>query len=423
MKNNQEFTLLFQPPISMHIIEEQKNSFLRKHISIYIHIPFCEEKCFYCSIETCQEYTDDDIDNYVSGLEKEIIYYQDYFKINKIDCIHFGGGTPSLLKEEQIERLFKALEACIPDFDQVEIVFECHPLSLSNSKIDYLSQTGRVSINLGVQTFHDKILKIINRCSSEQIYNCLSQISKKKFRTVGIDLICNLPYSDPGTTISDIDMAIHLNINHLALYPLRIEPNSIFYDYYSRYREGFVRKDKQIIILSNAAEYLRNKGYDHYSIYYFSNQKETTYLYSRNQMYGGEWIGLGVGAYSSYNGYVFANTNDISEYIKLCNLKHSCVKFQEEYNAIKNIIWEFVFSLRIRNISKQYYLEKYDEVIYKMLFSPILKYLLKNDYMNETSSGFQLAERGIINLANIENDILDNYEKIILCSNETIQAH
>lgn len=417
MENSKEFTLLFQPPTSMQIVEGQKNNFLSKNISLYIHIPFCEKKCFYCSIVTCQKYTDAFIENYVNVLEKEIFDYQDYFKINKVNCIHIGGGTPSLLKVEQIERLFKALATCVPNFEKLEVVFESEASSLTDTKIDFLSQSGRVSINLGVQTFDDEVIRKINRWSRpELIIDRLNQVSKKKFRSIGIDIICNLPYSTVQTTISDIDTAVDLNVNHLSLYPLRIEPDSIFYDYHSKYEAAFINEEIQLHNYSYAAEYLRNKGYDHYSIFHFSNQKEETYLYSRNQMHGGEWIGLGVAAYSYYNGSVFANTRDVIEYVKFGNQRNSRMWFQEENNAIKDIIRQFVFSLRITHINTQYYINEYGEAIYKMFFVPIIKYLSRDGFINEKRTGFQLSDRGIVHFPKIENDILENYEKIILFS-------
>jgi oxygen-independent coproporphyrinogen-3 oxidase len=414
MEKGKEFTLLFQPPASMQIAEEKKDLFLKKRISLYVHIPFCEKKCFFCSIVTCQKYTDEFIENYVRVLEKEIFDYREYFTINQVSCVHIGGGTPSLLKLEQIERIFGMLQTCLPNFKDLEIVFEGEASSLSDSKIEFLAESGQVAINIGVQTFDPGVIRKINRWSSpERIIDRLTLASKKNFRSVGIDIMCNLPFSNEDITISDIDKACDLNVNHISLYPLRVEPDSIFHDYSSKYEKAFLSLEDQMQIYSNAAKYLRGKGYEHYSIFHFSNKKEETYLYSRNQMHGGEWVGLGVAAYSYYNRSVFANTRDVTEYINLGNQGGSRMWIQEDNNIQKDLIRQFAFSLRITNIKNQYYLHKYGDVIYRKFFVPLIKYLVSEGYANEINCGFTLSDKGILNFPKIESDILDNYEKII----------
>lgn len=411
MEENQEFTLLFQPPTSMQKVEEQKGIFLRKTISLYIHIPFCEKKCFFCSIVTCQKYNDEYIENYVQVLIQEIYSYREYFRINKVDGIHIGGGTPSLIKLEQIERIFKALRDCVEGFDDLEVAFEGEASTYDDEKIDFLAETGQVAINLGVQTFDGEIFRKINRWSRpELIIDRIEYMAKKNFRAIGIDVMCNLPYGTLETSIADIDMARKLNVNHIALYPLRIEPDSIFYEYHSKYEAAFINEEKQLANYTYVAEYLRNKGYDHYNVFHFSNQKEPTFIYARNQMYGGEWLGLGVAAYSYYNSSVFANTRDVDEYVKYGDKR---MWFQDENNAMMDIFRQFVFSLRQTRIKREWYYDKFGEPTYHMFFAPIIAYLKKDGFIDDDGKTFQLSDRGIVNFPNIESDILDNYEKII----------
>lgn len=414
MENTKEFTLLFQPPAVMQMANEAKDAFLKKTVSLYIHIPFCEKKCFFCSIVTCQKFSDDYIESYVKVLEKEIRHYQSHFQSNTIGSIHIGGGTPSLLNENQVERLFNTLRSCVPGFENIEVVFEAEASSLSDEKIDILAQGGQVAINLGVQTFDPVVIRKINRWSSpERIIDRLTRVGQKNFRSVGIDIMCNLPYSDISITLADIDKAKELNVHHVSLYPLRVEPDSVFHDYYPKYGDSFLDDTTQSRIYRDAAEYLRNKGYDHYSIFHFSNKAEETYLYSRNQMYGGQWIGMGVAAYSYFNNSVFANTRDLDEYISSGNDNFSRLWVQDENNTQKDIIRQFVFSLRITRISYDFYRQKYGEAIFKLMFRPLIRYLVKEELADEWENGFQLSDKGILNFPKIESDILENFEKII----------
>ena len=204
-----------------------------------------------------------------------------------------------------------------------------------------------------------------------------------------------------------------LKVNHISLYPLRVEPDSIFHDYQPKYEQSFIDDEKQLSNYAYAAEYLRNNGYDHYSIFHFSNKSEETYLYSRNQMHGGEWIGLGVAAYSYFNGCVFANTRNLDEYMRTGGQNHPNTWYEKDNNTIKNIIRQFVFSLRITRLNKQYYVDKYGEPIYKMCFVPLLNYLSKEGFLQESNGLFQLSDKGIVNFPKIEGDLLDNYQSII----------
>lgn len=415
IKRPEDNSLLFQPPVKLERHGSSGIDFLTKKISVYVHIPYCERKCGFCSIETCMKFSDQDINDYVDAMVKEILYYQDHLRANKVECIHFGGGTPSLLNEKQLSDIFNALSKCIKDFDNVEIVFESNPLSLSDDKIDYLAQHPNMLINLGIQTFDDKLLKLTNRGSSYKlIYNRLNRIKSKKLRSIGIDLICNLPFSDEKTTLKDIDEAVSLGINHMALYPLRLEQDSIFFSNYEKYMQGMKDDELQLSTFTNAKAYLRSKGYDHYSIYHFDNQMENSYLYGRNQMYGGEWIGLGAGAYSSYNGCTFTNSSNISEYIRLCNQEKSCIAYKQMQNPLRTLVWEFLFSLRITKIKEMYYKEKYGEVIYNEYILKLINHLKAKGYLESTHDFFSLTQVGVINLGAVEKEILGSYEKLLI---------
>jgi oxygen-independent coproporphyrinogen III oxidase len=416
MENNQEHILLFQPPAIMQTIQQNKKTIVKKKISLYIHIPFCEKKCFFCSIVTCQKFTDEYIDNYVKVLEKEIFEFRDLFTGNTVECIHIGGGTPSLLKLEQIERIFKALDTCIPEFNDIEIVFEGEASSLTDDKIDFLSAANgkRIAINLGVQTFDNEVYRKINRWSTPDfVMDRLRRAGSKNFKSIGIDIMCNLPYSTLDTTIADIDLSIDLNINHISLYPLRVEPDSIFHDYQPKYEQAFLNDASQYELYSAAAAYLRSKGYDHYSIFHFSNMKEETYLYSRNQMYGKEWLGLGVAAYSYLNSAVFANIRDVDAYIEGGMSGNSLMLLQEGTNYIDDIIRQLVFSLRITTLTNQYYIDKYGTAVYRLFFAPLINHLAAQGFIQYNGDTFRLSDKGIVNFPKIESDLLNSYGQII----------
>ncbi len=400
--------LSFQPFSNPGDNNIELGSIIRQDIDVYIHIPFCEKRCFFCSIDTDLHFTSLDMEAYIQALKREIEYYQDLFRLCHIQCIHFGGGTPSLLSEHQILEVVMAFSRFKSDLNDIEIVFESNPLSLTPEKLNLLSSLGNVSLNIGIQTFDNHVLKAINRgYNFKQVYDLIDSLAGKSFNSLGIDLICNLPMSNLDTTIRDIDITKELGINHVSLYPLRIEPNSVFYDNYIKYQDNFLSRADQRHTLEETQKYLVACGYEQYMLYHFINQKKRAYQYSVNQVSGGEWIGLGAGAYSYYRNHVIANVDNIGEYIQNCSERGSCSKLVEKLDGTGQLVREFLYSLRGKKLEKLYYRNKYGSKKYEILLE-LFEVLIRDGYATDMGSYFQLTIEGIFGLADIEKKLVNS---------------
>jgi oxygen-independent coproporphyrinogen-3 oxidase len=396
--------LSFQPYSLMQDMPVGGHSYLRT-LSIYIHIPFCNHKCTYCSINTCLRYSDDEFDQYINAIVAEINAYRNILLGSTIKSIHFGGGTPSLMTERHIKMVFDTLYANIRELEKVDIVFEAHPLSLTASKLELLTSHGNISLNLGVQSFDSEILQAMNRgYDFSNIHTFLDNATKMSFKGLGIDLICNLPHSNKDTTFNDIETANKLGIKHLALYPLRVEPNCALFDRYDHFKSGFLDKDVQIDILTGAIGNLIGLGYDHYSIYHFEDGFHDNYLYARDQMLGGEWIGIGAGAYGFYNSYMLFNEDDIPTYIRKNLNKQLCIGKYKYLETIERIRRELSYSFRSKHLTKEYYRKKYGNVLFSR-FEMICKKLMDLGYVMDRSDHFELTVNGILNLVFVEKYI------------------
>lgn len=221
--------LSFQPiSLNENTIDKRINP-IKRHIALYVHIPFCEKKCFYCSIYTKQNINIDFFDEYIAALRSELISIG-LKDLHSVRCVHIGGGTPSILNIEQLKKFIAILKENIPNFDSIEKVFEANTHSMTYEKIDLLASFKNFTLNFGIQTFDDTIIKEINRqSSSKEIINTLRYAVNKGFRSIGIDLIAGLPKSNLKTCLNDIEIVTNLNIDHIALYPLRIEPHTVFF--------------------------------------------------------------------------------------------------------------------------------------------------------------------------------------------------
>ncbi len=400
-------TVYFQPKIDLDVSDSSQMVSFESNISIYIHIPFCEKKCYFCSIKTCQSYTLETIDGYVDSLVIEIENRMDLLRKMNIKCIHFGGGTPSVISKHQLKKILCILEKCVPDLKEKEIVFEASPMSINMELVELITEYAKLSLNIGIQTFDNRILQDINRNTNiDQIKLFFKEIKKLNLHTVGIDLICNLPLSDQKTTINDINLALELGVNYFALYPLRMEAKTMLYNNYNTIHSKMPSLEEQLKAFEDSANLLISKGYERYSIYHFNGTGHINHLYSRLQINGGEWIGFGAGANSYYQQQIFANTSNINKYIQNQKAGISSIEANRTLNMTDMIAREIVYSLRSGKISKSYYIDRYGKHIYNS-FCEIFLMLKKNEYIQENEQEILLTTQGNFNLSAIEKMVFD----------------
>lgn len=401
-------TLSFQP-----YLPDSSNTFLaletKTEICLYIHIPFCTKKCHFCSIDTCQSFTKKMIDEYVSALVKEIQIKKNLLISYNVVCIHFGGGTPSLLDMSNLKKIINVLEECIPNLHDTEVVFEANPISLNADAVAFLASHTKLSLNVGIQTFDPKILDYINRSINvDKMIKMIAKIAQLKLHTMGIDLISNLPLSQFQTTKNDINTAVGLGINHFAIYPLRIESNSAFFSNFASFDFELPSDAEQIEVFDDAITHLKNLGFDHYSIFHLNYTGYTNHIYSRRQLFGGEWIGIGAGASSYYRSQICDNTSDIRTYIDALKSGSNCMQTIRRLTPIDMINREITYSLRSKEINKKYYLNRYGRHLYEALVQ-IFKELQRDKYMEETDQKFELTTYGILSLSSVERMLYDYF--------------
>ena len=392
--------ILFMPTTN----QDEYRDASEKEYSLYFHFPFCVDKCSFCSIKTiaCNGI---DFELYLDAMLCELIKYKSILNSQKISSIHFGGGTPSLLSVYEIEKIVKAILACLKDRDDVEIVFESHPSSLSYEKINCLSQFPKVTLNLGIQTFDSHQLSLINRFPQrEDMIDKLVYAKQKDFYAVGIDIIAGLPGSSIQSVLDDITIAVELELDHISLYPLRIEKESTLYEKPENYI--IPKKVECIEMIEFAKYYLQENGYFPRSIFCWSNNEKDTYRYSTNQMKGNEWIGIGAGAYTYLEKKIYLNHIHVDCYIKSSMNNNITYCSMETQNTTANIIWEISFLLRKGNIDYDFLKNKYGDLI-KPYIDRIITLLCELGYAfyDDDNNMLTITTRGIVNFDQIENII------------------
>lgn len=275
-------------------------------MSVYIHIPFCDNICSYCDF--CKVfYNSKLVDDYLSALRSEI---SKYYRNDIIDTIYIGGGTPSCLSLKQLSILFDIIKVFKLNSDY-EFTFECNIDNIDYDKLKFLYDNGVNRLSIGVQTFNEKFLKFLNRNhTSDIVVNKIDVAKRIGFNNINIDLI----YAIPGETLDDlnhdIDMFLSLDINHISTYSLILEEHTKLYvDGVSSIDEDMDRSMYELI-----CNRLGSNGFNHYEI---SNFGKPGYESKHNLVYwnNNNYYGFGCGA-SGYVGNIrYDNTRSLNKYI------------------------------------------------------------------------------------------------------------
>ncbi len=278
-------------------------------LGLYIHIPFCRRKCFYCdfiSIVYNEEYST----NYIDSLLKEAQYY----KNEKITTIYIGGGTPSILPTNSLENLISNIKLNFDISNLEEFTIELNPESTTKDKLKLLYSLGITRISFGLQSTNNIHLEKLGRLHNyNKFMESYNMAIKTGFDNINIDLM----YGIPNQTLEDWDNTLknvlELNSAHISLYPLTIEPNTLFYKQNIQ-TDGNLQRDMYDI----ACDILKEKKYYHYEI---SNWAKENKFSRHNKIYwqNNEYIGLGTSASSYYKRYRYKNTTEVNKYMELIN--------------------------------------------------------------------------------------------------------
>lgn len=276
-------------------------------ISLYIHIPFCEQKCFYCSfvVSVGQRHR---VDDYLDCLSLEAKRY----KGTECASVFLGGGTPSYLDADQLKRLFKIVEENFSVRPDAEYTIEANPESLDAAKLEALRSCGINRISLGVQSFHPHYLKYLGRNHDQfKARDTYHAIRDAGFTNVSLDLMFGFPKQTFEEIEQDVEMLTTLKSDHVSLYMLNLEENSRFYAQKIQLPDDDLQAKQYAMVLAG----LERVGYRQYEISNFAKPGKES-RHNLNYWQGGEYIGLGVGAHSYKDGKLFWNVSRLNVYME-----------------------------------------------------------------------------------------------------------
>ncbi len=282
--------------------------------AIYIHVPFCLQKCSYCDFYS-QTYSSEKKDRYIKALKRELKIYADKIKYRKVRTIYFGGGTPGLLTPVEIAEILKCIKDNFFIREGIEITLEANPYSLSRDKIKGYRQCGVNRISLGVQSFNDQELDLLGRMhNSKQALRIIKNLTKV-FDNMNLDLIFALPGQKCKNWLQTLKQALKMAPQHISTYNLEIHEDTPLGKRIKQGELETVSEELDARMYNMAREKLEQAGYRHYEISSFACPG---YEAQHNKVYWqfDPYLGLGPAAHS-FDGYRrFYNVADTYRYTK-----------------------------------------------------------------------------------------------------------
>ncbi|APG65315.1 coproporphyrinogen III oxidase [Tenacibaculum todarodis] len=280
---------------------------------IYIHIPFCKQACNYCDFHFSTSLKKKD--ELISCLIKEVELRKDELQNSTIETIYFGGGTPSLLSASEIELLINSVYDNFNVVENPEITLEANPDDLSEEKIIELSKSPINRLSIGVQSFLEKDLKLMNRAhNSEEAKNSLS-VAVRYFDNISVDLIYGIPDCTNDEWRENIKTVLSYGIPHISSYALTVEPKTVLEKLIAKGKVKNVDEEKASEQFHILIEELKKKNFVHYEL---SNFGKEGFFSKNNSAYwlGKSYLGIGPSAHSFDGIQRSWNVRNNSKYIK-----------------------------------------------------------------------------------------------------------
>ncbi|WP_432204911.1 radical SAM family heme chaperone HemW [Cetobacterium somerae] len=353
---------------------------------MYIHIPFCLNKCNYCDFLSFKS-NSDDREKYVEALIKEINMYPKF----PLETVYFGGGTPSLLTSEQVHKILSNLNIQ----HGAEVTLEVNPKTVDLDKFKLFKENGINRVSIGIQSFDDKMLKVLGRLhSSSQGEEAFYLARKAGFDNISLDLMFSLPNQTISDLKADLDKLFSLKPEHFSIYSLIWEEGT---DFFSKLEAGIYKEtdnDLEASMYELIIEEAKKHGYIHYEISNFCLPGKRA-IHNTKYWKNEEYLGIGIGASGYYNNIRYKNVLSISEYYDKISDNLKPILEEEFVDTEEKEIYEYILGLRIIP----------DGITPKGKYINLCENLLEKGFLLKKDSRYILSQKGVL----MANDVFDKF--------------
>lgn len=381
---------------------------MKKEIGIYVHIPFCIRKCYYCDFVSFTN-QEENIEKYIEAVIKEIESYE--LEEYNVTTIYIGGGTPSSIESRYIEKILHKIKEKIINnetkFNDIEITIEINPGTIDRKKLQDYEKMGINRLSIGLQSTNNEILKNIGRIHTyEEFLEGYILARSIGFDNINVDLMIGLPNQTIEKIKDSVEKVINLEPEHISVYSLIVEEGTKIENLLNMNKITLPKEELE----RNMYWYVKNKlelnGYIHYEISNFAKENKQS-KHNVNCWEQKEYIGIGTAAYSYLNNIRYGNTSNIQKYIETQDFKSkkelekNKIRIIDEVQTLEDKKKEYMLlSLRkIEGVSIKKFKEKYVENPI-FLYRKQLEKLVNENLLTIDGDNIKLTNKGL-DLANL----------------------
>lgn len=363
--------------------------------AVYIHIPFCTNKCFYCDFNS-YVLKDQPVMDYLRALDKEMELTVQANPPGRIKSIFVGGGTPTVLKPNEMEYFLESVKRHFPEWsDSIEFSMEANPGTTDLEKLSVMRQGGVNRISFGVQAFQNTLLTGIGRIhDTDDVYRSLDNARRAGFDNMSIDLMFGLPNQTLDMLAESVDKALELELPHYSIYSLKVEENTLFHTMYQRNQLPLPDEEDELNMYLLLMERMKAAGYKQYEISNFAKpgfESRHNMTYWRNE----DYYGLGAGAHGYVGRQRHVNIKGVNPYNEAAN---KGLPRLESFEISREEAMEDFLMVGLRvldGVSRSRFREQFGISMEEVFAGPLNK-MVDAGLLDATEDGYKLSSKGIL---------------------------
>ena len=370
--------------------------FVQRDMGIYVHIPFCKQKCIYCDFPAYQN-LEEYYDTYLYALVQEMTMFGDAYPKSRtklVDTVYFGGGTPTELSLLQLEQILNTIKTTYNVSTDCQFTIESNPGEVDQAYLKGLHKLGFSRISFGVQTFNDKSLLSLHRShNSKAAIDAVQWAAEVGFTDINIDLIYGLPKQTIEEIKENITLVSQLPINHISTYGLQVERGTRLYHLVEKELISLPDESLEDRMYETMMQGIQELGFERYEISNFAKNGAYSTHNLKYWQYS-DYLGFGAGAHSFFEGIRRANNRNVMPYAR----KIDCFEFpivDEEIIDEQRAIEDYCFlALRTKwGINTTVFFEKFN-VTLDSIYGSILQELIEKDLIVKDGKSYHLTSEG-----------------------------
>lgn len=363
--------------------------------AVYIHIPFCTNKCHYCDFNS-YVLKGQPVQDYLDALEREMERTVTEVPARAIDTVFVGGGTPTVLLPDQMRRFLQLVQTYFPDQAAgLEFSMEANPGTTDLEKLHAMKEGGVNRISFGVQSFDNALLLELGRIhNTDDVYRSLENAKAVGFDNLSIDLMFGLPKQTTAIMEDTLDKALALDLQHYSIYSLKIEENTLFHTLYHKNKLPLPDEEDELAMYLTIMRRLKEAGYEQYEISNFARpgrQSRHNSAYWRNESY----YGIGAGAHGYMRGFRHVNIKGVQPYIEATRQGLPILERFEvtEQEAMEDFM---MVGLRLlRGVTREEFRAQFGRELQEVFAAPLQR-LIAQGMLISDGEGYRLSEQGLL---------------------------